>query len=72
MRTLFAVMLVVLGVGIMWSRLALGAHYLTDVLGGAAFGTGWLALSFALWPTLQEHVIEPLSRRYARRRMSAG
>jgi membrane-associated phospholipid phosphatase len=29
-------------VGIMWSRLALGAHYLTDVLRGAFFGFAWL------------------------------
>jgi membrane-associated phospholipid phosphatase len=29
-------------IGIMWSRLALGAHYLSDVAGGAAFGCCWL------------------------------
>ncbi|MEO6991286.1 MAG: phosphatase PAP2 family protein [Candidatus Baltobacteraceae bacterium] len=34
--------------GIPWSRLALGAHYLTDVLGGLAFGLGWVCLTVAL------------------------
>ncbi|MFN2449186.1 MAG: phosphatase PAP2 family protein [Candidatus Baltobacteraceae bacterium] len=29
-------------VGIGWSRLALGAHYFSDVFGGAMFGTAWL------------------------------
>lgn len=28
--------------GIMWSRLALGAHYLSDVAGGALFGGAWI------------------------------
>jgi undecaprenyl-diphosphatase len=32
-------------VGIPWSRLALGAHYATDVIGGLAFGTAWLLAS---------------------------
>jgi len=35
-------------IGIAWSRLALGAHYLSDVLGGLLFGFGWLCGALAL------------------------
>jgi undecaprenyl-diphosphatase len=34
--------------GIPWSRLVLGAHYTTDVLGGLFFGAGWLCVTAIL------------------------
>jgi len=34
--------------GLPWSRLALGAHYLSDVAGGLLFGAGWLGALTAL------------------------
>jgi undecaprenyl-diphosphatase len=29
-------------IGIPWSRVALGAHYVTDVAGGLLYGVAWL------------------------------
>ncbi len=40
--------LLVCAVGIPWSRLALAAHYFTDVLGGLLLGTAFLCAAFAL------------------------
>jgi membrane-associated phospholipid phosphatase len=40
--------LLVCAVGIPWSRLALAAHYFTDVIGGLLLGTAFLCAAFAL------------------------
>jgi membrane-associated phospholipid phosphatase len=40
--------LLVCAVGIPWSRLALAAHYFTDVLAGTLFGTAFLCAALAL------------------------
>jgi membrane-associated phospholipid phosphatase len=46
-----AVLLALLGFGIIWSRLALGAHYLTDLVGGALLGAAVVGVLASLWPT---------------------
>ena len=43
-----ATALLVCAVAIPWSRIALAAHYFTDVLGGLLFGTAFLCAAFAL------------------------
>jgi undecaprenyl-diphosphatase len=43
-----AALLAVCAAGIPWSRLSLGAHYLTDVLGGLLLGAGFLCAALAV------------------------
>ncbi len=49
-RAWVALLLALLGFGILWARLALGAHYLTDVLGGVLWGVAVVGTLSALWP----------------------
>ena len=43
-----AIVLALCVAGIPWSRLALDAHYVTDVIGGLVFGCGWLCATLAI------------------------
>ena len=58
-RAIAAAALGLLGLAILWSRLALGAHYLTDLLGGLLWGGAAVAALAACWP---RNVFEGRSR----------
>jgi undecaprenyl-diphosphatase len=47
-KTAGIALLALWALGVMWSRLALGAHYLSDVFGGALFGAAWLCAVFTM------------------------
>lgn len=49
-RAAAASLLAILGLGICWSRLALGAHYVTDLIGGALIAVAIVAAAWALVP----------------------
>jgi undecaprenyl-diphosphatase len=49
-KALVAGALIVLSAGILWSRLALGAHYVTDLAGGVLWGVTVVAALAAAYP----------------------
>jgi membrane-associated phospholipid phosphatase len=48
--------LALLAVAICWSRLALGAHYVTDLIGGGLLGLGLVCAGLAIFPVVPFHV----------------
>jgi membrane-associated phospholipid phosphatase len=49
-RRILGTLLVLLPLGILWSRLSLAAHYLTDLAGGTLWGATVVGALGALWP----------------------
>ncbi|HEY0392912.1 MAG TPA: phosphatase PAP2 family protein [Candidatus Elarobacter sp.] len=47
-RVVVSVFLALWGCGVIWSRLALGAHYVTDLVGGVLLGATALSTAFAI------------------------
>jgi undecaprenyl-diphosphatase len=50
LRRTLAPLLAAWGLAVIWSRLALGAHYPTDLIGGALLGLAFVSLGSALVP----------------------
>lgn len=49
-RATSAALLLLLSIAICWSRLALGAHYVTDLFGGALLGLALICAGLAIFP----------------------
>ena len=48
LRTVLAGIVALWGLGVIWSRLSLGAHYVTDLIGGVLFGIAMLAIAASI------------------------
>ncbi len=51
LRLALCTLAIVCTAGIPWARMALGAHFATDVLGGVLFGSAWLCALAAFVPS---------------------
>ncbi|MBV8531269.1 MAG: phosphatase PAP2 family protein, partial [Candidatus Eremiobacteraeota bacterium] len=49
-RNVGGVALVLFAIAICWARLALGAHYFTDILGGALLAVAFISAGLAIVP----------------------
>jgi undecaprenyl-diphosphatase len=49
-RKVAGTLLVLFAIAICWSRLALGAHYITDLIGGALLGVALVSAGLAIVP----------------------
>jgi undecaprenyl-diphosphatase len=58
-RALGFTIAVLLPLGIAFSRVYLGVHYPSDVIGALLAGSGWAALGVAVYGPLEPHQIEP-------------
>jgi membrane-associated phospholipid phosphatase len=52
-RSVVAPLAFLWGCGVIWSRLALGAHYVTDLIGGLLLGAATLSLASAIGAALR-------------------
>jgi membrane-associated phospholipid phosphatase len=51
-RRICALLLALFGLAVCWSRVALGAHYITDIAGGVLFAGALVAATAAVYPAL--------------------
>jgi membrane-associated phospholipid phosphatase len=61
LRVTLAAIITLWGLAVIWSRLALGAHYVTDLIGGVLFGIMMLAIATSITRGIPR-VLSPSSR----------